>query len=264
MSVFSKLSNISRKQKLELFNRIIMPTENMIVLDVGAEVDPSGTGGLQFIDFYQWKNRVSAINVSPEHISYIKKHYPEVDAVVGDACELPWPDNYFDVVYSNAVIEHLGTFQKQKKMAAEIMRVAKQWFVTTPNRWYPFEFHMRLPFVTWLPGRAYLWAGRIVTYDHVKKKYMVGSRRDDLRLMTAQELKCCFPGSKIIKQRVTFMAETLIVAGPNTLMNRPPIAQKTSCSPPRTKESPRFDTLRYISYIFYWCSVQLTFHLVQY
>jgi len=213
VSHFSKLSNISRRRKLELFNRIIMPTERMKVLDVGAEADPSGVSGLQFIKFYPWKNKISAINISPEHISCIEQFYPEIKAVVGDACELPWPDNYFDAVYSNAVIEHLGSIEKQKEMASEIMRVGKQWFVTTPNRWYPFEFHMRLPLVTWLPGNGYLWAGRIVTYNHVKRKYTFGSKRNDLRLMTARELKDCFPGSRIIKQRVTFMAETLIVVG---------------------------------------------------
>jgi hypothetical protein len=36
-------------------------------------------------------------------------------------------------------------------MAAEIMRVGKKWFITTPNRWFPFEFHLRLPVVSWLP-----------------------------------------------------------------------------------------------------------------
>lgn len=213
MSLFSKLSNISRQRKLELFNRIIMPTETTKVLDVGAEIAPSGGKGLQFIDFYPWKKGISAISLSPEHISSIKQHYPEIEAVVGDACELPWPDKYFDVVYSNAVIEHLGTLEKQRKMAAEIMRVGKKWFVTTPNRWYPFEFHMRLPFVTWLPGDGYLWAGRIVRYSHVKRKYVFGRKRTGLRLMTAKELRHCFPDSKIIKQRVTFVAETLIVVG---------------------------------------------------
>lgn len=214
MNLFSKLSNISRRQKMELFNRIIMPTENMSVLDVGAEIATSCVEGLQFIDLYPWKNRISAINLSASHVSSIKIQYPEIEAVVGDACELPWPDKSFDVVYSNAVIEHLGSLNKQQKMAAEIMRVGKRWFVMTPNRWYPFEFHMRLPFVTLLPGRGYLWAGRIVAYNHVKRKYALANRRrNDLRLMTTRDLKRCFAGSRIIKLRVTFMAETLIVVG---------------------------------------------------
>ncbi|MEA3226070.1 MAG: methyltransferase domain-containing protein [Planctomycetota bacterium] len=213
MSIFSKLSRISRIRKLELFNRVMRPAENTKLLDVGAEADPKSEGQLQFIDTYPWKENMTAGNISVEHISTIKEYYPEIEAVVADACDLPWPDKHFDVVYSNAVIEHMGSFERQKKMASEITRVGKRWFVTTPNRWYPFEFHMRLPFVTWLPFNGYLWAGRIVSYDHEQQKYTVGRRRNDLRLMTARELQKCFPGSRVIKQRVTLMAETLIVVG---------------------------------------------------
>ncbi len=159
------------------------------------------------------------MNISEEHVSAIKKRYPEVEAVVCDACKLPWADKSFDVVFSNAVIEHLGSFERQKTMAAEIMRVGKRWFVTTPNRWFPFEFHLRLPLVTWLPGNSYLRIGNIVSYNHIRRKYMFGAKRNDLRLMSARELEVCFPGSKIIKQRVTFMAETLIAVGGDVAVN---------------------------------------------
>ena len=213
MSIFTRLSKISRIRKLELFNKLMNPTKEMRILDVGAEISPNSECNLQFIDCYPWKNNVSAINLSSEHISLIKQYYPEVDVRVGDACNLPWEDKHFDIVYSNAVIEHLGNFERQKKMATEIMRIGKSWFVTTPNRWYPFEFHMRLPFVTWLPRNGYIRFGQVISYNHMKRKYMAGIRRDDLRLMTAKDLKHCFPTSRIIKQRVTFMAETLICVG---------------------------------------------------
>lgn len=213
MSLFTKLSYISRARKLELFNKTFHPTDQLLILDVGAEVNPKGDRTLQLIDSYPWKNKITAVNLNPQHIDLIKQHYPEINAIVADGCELPWPDKYFDVGYCNAVIEHVGDFEKQKMMASEITRVCKWWFVTTPNRWYPFEFHMRLPFVTWLPGSAYLRIGKIIGYNHVRKKYMFGINHDGLRLMSAQELRECFPTSKIIKQRVTFMAETLIAVG---------------------------------------------------
>lgn len=213
MSIFTRLSKISRIRKLKLFNKLMNPTKETRILDVGAEISPNSECNVQFIDCYPWKNNVSAINLSSEHISLIKQYYPEVDVRVGDACNLPWEDKHFDIVYSNAVIEHLGNFERQKKMATEIMRVGKSWFVTTPNRWYPFEFHMRLPFVTWLPRNGYIRFGQVISYNHMKRKYMAGIRRDDLRLMTAKDLKHCFPTSRIIKQRVTFMVETLICVG---------------------------------------------------
>lgn len=214
MSLFTRLSSVSRTRKLDLFYKIIKPTSETKVLDVGAEIDPNGQRGVQLIDSYRWKDKLTAINTSAEHVELIKRHYPEIEAVVGDACALPWPDKYFDAVYSNAVIEHVGNFEKQKRMAAEIMRVGKRWFVTTPNRWYPFEFHMRLPFVTWLPRHGYLWAGSIVSYNSARSKYTFRMKKyGSIRLMTAKELERCFPSSTIIKQRVTFMTETLIAVG---------------------------------------------------
>ncbi|MEN6384977.1 MAG: class I SAM-dependent methyltransferase [Phycisphaerales bacterium] len=217
MGLFTKLSLVSRKRKLELFYRTMAPSESKKVLDVGAEINPTSDRGLQLIDSYQWKNNISAVNLSSAHIDRIKHFYPQIDARVGDACKLPWPDKYFDIVYCNAVIEHLGNFINQKKMAKEIMRVGKSWFVATPNRWYPFEFHLRLPFITWFPGNFYLLAGRFCSYCHVKKKYVFGLSRNDLRLMTSKELKQSFLDSKILKQRITFMAETLIVFGGENL-----------------------------------------------
>ena len=213
MGLFSKLSFVSRKRKLQLFYEIMKPSSETRVLDVGAQANPYGNRGLQLIDSYPWRDKLTVVNTSREHLQLIKQHYPEVEVVVGDACALPWPDRYFDIIYSNAVIEHLGDFERQKEMASEIARVAKRWFVTTPNRWYPFEFHLRLPFVTWLPGHGYLWASKLLSYDHARQAYAVGLDYSDLRLMTAKELERCFPGSRIIKQRVTFMPETLIAVG---------------------------------------------------
>jgi len=213
MSIFAKLSKISRKRKLELFYKLIEPTDGMKILDVGAEVNPFGNKTMQFIDNYQWKGNITAANISDKYLSLIKQRYPEVETRVCDACSLPWPDKYFDVVYSNAVIEHVGDFERQAQMASEIMRVGKKWFVTTPNRWYPFEFHMRLPLVTWLPGDMYLLAGRCIRYNHDSKKYCFGNSDCGSRLMSSRKLKKCFPTSQIIKQRVTFMPETIIAVG---------------------------------------------------
>jgi len=215
MNLLSKLSYISRVKKLELFNKLFSPTPHMRILDLGAEVNQNGNRGLQFIDFYPWKNNITAVNIAPEHIASIKKYYPQIKAVVADACNIPWPDKHFDIVYSNAVIEHVGNFYKQKKMASEIRRVSKSWFVATPNRWYPFEFHLRLPFITWLPGDSYLLTARAIRYNHVLGKYTFKNKKPRFHLLTAKELQLCFPTGRIIKQRVTFMAETLISIGNN-------------------------------------------------
>lgn len=189
-------------------------TEQTKILDVGAQVRRGDHRDLQLIDIYPWKHNITAVNVLEEHVQQIKEAYPQVNAIRGDACELPLADKSFDLVYSNAVIEHVGDFQRQRKMASEVRRVGKHWFVTTPNRWFPFEFHLRLPLVTWLPGRLYLKIGSIYRFSHIEGRYMTGLDCSDIELLTARQMRKCFPESKIIKHRTTFMAETLIAWGP--------------------------------------------------
>jgi SAM-dependent methyltransferase len=213
VSLFQKFSLISRERKLALFHRLMQPTPAMRILDLGAQIDPDGAYGGQFIDRYPWKEAVSALNIMSEHVQRIRERYPDIDAQVGDARALPWPDKFFDIVWCNAVIEHVGGREDQRQMAREILRVGKRWFVTTPNRWYPFEFHLRLPLVTWLPWHGYRRCARILCYNHIRGKYMWGLEPEPLRLLSASEMARFFPGSRIIKQRVTFMAETLIAVG---------------------------------------------------
>lgn len=213
MSLFSELSNKSRKKKIKLFYELTNPQPDSLILDVGAEINPDGNRGLQLIDSYENKHNISCINLSEDHIQKIKDIYTQIDAKVANACDLPYPDKYFDIVYCNAVIEHVGDFEQQRKMASEIMRVGKSWFVTTPNRWYPFEFHLRLPFITWLPFHGYRKVGGFFGYNHVKMKYVFGKVDTNLWLLGSKELAKLFDKSTIIKSRITFMPETLIAFG---------------------------------------------------
>ena len=74
--------------------------------------------------------------------------------VVADGRSLPFRDNAFDLVYANAVIEHVGGSADQKKFVDELARVGRSWIITTPNRWFPIEAHHHTLFSHWLPGWA--------------------------------------------------------------------------------------------------------------
>ena len=70
-----------------------------------------------------------------------------------DACSLPFPDNFFDVVYSLGVIEHIGTVighctlrpdyqEKRKAYARELLRVTKEGgriIIACPNKTFPVD-----------------------------------------------------------------------------------------------------------------------------
>lgn len=67
---------------------------------------------------------------------------------------LPFPDESFDVVLSNHVIEHVGDITAQRMHLQEIHRVLRRdgvGYLAVPNRWMLVEPHYRLVFLSWLP-----------------------------------------------------------------------------------------------------------------
>ncbi|WP_164478461.1 class I SAM-dependent methyltransferase [Mycolicibacterium stellerae] len=72
--------------------------------------------------------------------------------MVADARDMPFPDDYVDFALANAVIEHVGQEQDQRRMINEMTRVARAWVVTTPNKWFPVESHTSAVFLHWFPS----------------------------------------------------------------------------------------------------------------
>ena len=83
--------------------------------------------------------------------SFLEQEYPGLKYVRSDGLALPFPDKSFDLVVSFAVIEHVGSRVQQKAFVMELYRVGKTCCITTPNRWYPLEFHTAVPLIHWLP-----------------------------------------------------------------------------------------------------------------
>jgi SAM-dependent methyltransferase len=157
MRLADAISLRSRRRKLQLFLDELQPTEQTAVLDVGADELAFGEGpGCATLNFfeelYPWPERVTALGLHEG--AGFRDRYPAVRYVQGDACALPFADGEFDIVFSNAVIEHVGGRERQRRLVFEALRVGRRAFVTTPNRRFPIELHTGLPLVHWLPDRA--------------------------------------------------------------------------------------------------------------
>jgi len=205
MHLVDAVSIRSRRRKLRLFLDEVRPTAATTILDVGVdEVGFGGAGGQSgcrthnfFEEHYPWRDRITALGLHDG--AGFALHYPEIPYVQGDACALPFADQSFDVVYSNAVIEHVGDLERQRRFVAEALRVGRRVFLTTPNKWFPIEVHTRLPLVHWLPkpvaDRAYASIGR-------------GWAREN-HLLGRTELRRLFPGEvRVINLGLTLVAIT--------------------------------------------------------
>jgi len=150
------------------------------VLDVGVTSDRSYQASNYLEAWYPHKHRVTAVGI--DDASFLCTEYPGMRFVVADGLRLPFADASFDVVHSAAVIEHVGSFARQSAFVRECCRVARiAAFITTPNRWFPIEFHTVLPLVHWLPKPAFRALMRATGRDFFAEE-------NNLNLMTADEL----------------------------------------------------------------------------
>jgi hypothetical protein len=149
------------------------------------------------------------------------EHQPVTSArfvsAAGDARSMPeFPDKSFDVVFSNSVIEHVGSYEDQGRMAREVMRVGRRYFVQTPNKRFPLEPHFLFPFFQYLPSavRAQMvhrfdvgWYKRIRDYAAAKAEV------DSIQLLTRKKFHALFPGASIHVERLAGLPKSFVAYG---------------------------------------------------
>ena len=199
MRLADSISLRSRERKLRLFFEELRPTADTTVLDVGADELGFGEGdGCATMNFfeelYPWPEQITALGLHDG--TGFRARYPRIRFVQGDACALPFEDGAFDIVFSNAVIEHVGGRERQRQLVSEAIRVGRRVFITTPNRRFPIEVHTRLPLVHWFPDAV---SHRL--YDMTGKE--IGTEVD---LLTRRSFAQLFPG----RVRVVSLGLTLV------------------------------------------------------
>jgi SAM-dependent methyltransferase len=122
-----------------------------------------------------------------------------VRCVQADGRDLPFEDDAFDIAFSNAVLEHVGGRDEQRRFVHELCRVARRVFVSTPNRWFPVEAHTLLPLVHWLPR-----GGRDASFRALGQNGWT-----HLNLLSRGQLVGLFPPMarvKVVESRITVSA----------------------------------------------------------
>ncbi len=196
-----------RGRRFELFKKLTAKMPRPLrVLDVGGTEQYWVRMGVTDASEFQ----VTLLNLesSPTSITGFK-------AIAGDACKLESHDSAdYDLIYSNSVIEHVFTLERQRAMAAGIRRLGLPYWLQTPNYWFPIEPHFH-----WLGWQWYPRWIRLAMIQRVRcgMRGPVGSPEeaaalvDEVRLMTASELKSCFPEATLYRERVGLVTKSLVV-----------------------------------------------------
>jgi hypothetical protein len=207
--LFERLHRKSREKKYRLFQELLRPSPKARILNVGATGRNSGVTE-QFETYYPYPERVIGGGLSYAGVKDYSQSFPSVRALIFDGCRLPFSDQTFDIVYSNAVLEHLPSREAQRHFANEVRRVGRTWFISTPNYWYPIEPHYHLPFIQFFP----------TNWQHRLARAVGKQPYPRLCLLSASRMKELFPGSRILTCRVTFYPETLVAVSTKNLSSR--------------------------------------------
>ncbi|MFH1943671.1 MAG: methyltransferase domain-containing protein [bacterium] len=158
---------------------------------------------------------ITLVNLTSEAIKI-----PRYKSVVGDGRDMrEYRDGQYDVVFSNSVIEHVGGFEDQKRMAEECRRVGKQYFIQTPNYYFPFEPHFLFPFFQFFPLWLKIFMIRhfhLGWCDKLPDRERAERAARSVRLLKKRELKELFPGATIHTERLGGWIYSFIVTGGGT------------------------------------------------
>jgi hypothetical protein len=219
---------IFRRHRMKLFYATLRPSSQTRLLDIGGAPNT-------WLDESQYDTKfpITLINLRyPDRHMLTDARFTPVD---GDATNLPFSDSSFDIAFSNSVIEHVTTWERQQAFASEARRVATNLWIQTPARSFPVEPHLLAPFFQYLPRRLQLRMARHFTLWGLMTKptrALVVEMLSDIRLLTYSEMKQLFPDCLILKERALGLTKSYIaVRGPNRPNRSPATASKSRPSP---------------------------------
>jgi hypothetical protein len=177
-SLAMRVSSRSRRQKISYLTERIKQGDTVLIVGVSG-----GSRNATENMIEEWAFSVHGAT----GLAYDPPAPGQASCIVrGDARALPFADNSFDYVISNAVIEHVGGPEGALEMLQESRRVARiGFFHTTPNRRFFLETHTRLPILHWAPRRFQEPIFRFAGRDFPRVRYWLYSPFT-LRRMLAQ------------------------------------------------------------------------------
>jgi hypothetical protein len=186
------------------------------LFDLDSEIRILDVGGTPFNwQFIESTPKVDLLNLEDQEPKEPLRE--NTSFMVGNGLDLKIRYNSYDIVYSNSVIEHVGSYEKQKIFAKELKRAATGLFVQTPAKEFFLEPHYLTPFIHWLPIRVQkkllrnfsLWG--LLTRPN---NDTVDAVLSEIRLLNKKEFHDLFDDCIIITEKLCFFTKSYIAYRP--------------------------------------------------
>lgn len=198
----------ARKARLKFFlDQLDSLKKPLKILDIGGTEKYWDTVGfLDQVDMEKQGISIHLLNIMQQEVTK-----PNFVSLVGDATDLKqYEDGFFDLVFSNSVIEHLFTWENQQKMASEVRRVGKAYFIQTPNFWFPIEPHFVLPFIQYFPRRMRVQL-LLLLHSNYTDKEATALKVEEIKLLTIKEMKRLFPDGNVYLEKFAGLNKSIIM-----------------------------------------------------
>ncbi len=203
-----------RRRRLEVFLDLVRTAcrdrGECRILDVGGRVSYWRTLEPELQDLPGVS--LTLINIESPDDTDETLEVPHV-SLVGDACAMTFEDRAFDVVHSNSVIEHVGSWPRMEAFASESRRVGRALFVQTPSYWFPVEPHFRVPGFAFLPRPLQI---RLLMsrangfYARAESVSAAMKALEECQLLDRAQMRFLFPDAQIRTERFAGLEKSLI------------------------------------------------------
>jgi hypothetical protein len=203
-------ANKFRRKRFRLFRKLLVGIpEPAKIIDLGGTVN-------------YWK-QMGLVNPEDALITILniesdEENLPNTKFIQDDACNTELDLSDFDIIFSNSLIEHVGSEEKRKKMARLVISSGKPYYIQTPNYWFPFEPHFLFPIFQFLPRFFRIFLVKNFNMGWFKKcsdTAKAAGLVDSIHLLRVKELRELFPEAVIKKEKFLFITKSLIAIAGN-------------------------------------------------
>ncbi|WP_297564403.1 SAM-dependent methyltransferase [Nitratireductor sp.] len=179
------------------------------ILDLGGTEEYWKIGS-DFLEKHRQNLKITLVNLEAERV----KNTGLFDSLAGDAADPQLlAGESFDLVHSNSVVEHVGSWERMIQFAENTKRLSKRYFVQTPNYWFPFEPHFRTPGFQYLPNSVKVGLVRRFQLGFFPRTPDLEEARDLVehnKLISARQMRRLFDDGEILFEKLAFLNKSIM------------------------------------------------------